>query len=89
MKIVNSWKPITIFAKSSIVEVRLGSEYTSAVWMIQNKTKFEDTKKHFVSEGLLNISKLYIFSLNTTGSSGKIYVGFLVCQTSGTSDKLD
>ena len=61
MKIVNSWKPLTIFAKSSIVDVWLGSEYTSAVQIIRNKIKFEDTKEHFISEGLLNICKLYIF----------------------------
>ena len=66
MKIVNSWKPINIFAKSSIAGVRLGSECTSAVRIIQNKTKFEDAKKHFISEGLLNISKSCIFSLNNT-----------------------
>ena len=50
MKIVNSWKPITIFAKSSIAGVPLGSEYTSAVRIIQNKTKFEDVKEPFISE---------------------------------------
>ena len=30
-KIVNGWKPFTVFAKSSILDVWLGSEYTSAV----------------------------------------------------------
>ena len=34
--------------------------------MIQNKTKFEDTKEHFISEGLLNICKSQILSLNIT-----------------------
>ena len=66
MKIVNSWKPLTIFAKSSIIDIRLGSGYTSAVWIIGNKIKIEHTKEHFISEGLLNISKLYIFKLNAT-----------------------
>ena len=37
-----------------------------AVRTIRNKTKLEDTKEHFLSEGLLNICKLYIFSLNIT-----------------------
>ena len=44
----------------------MGSKYTSAVRIIRNNTKFEDTKEHFISEGLLNICKLHIFSLNTT-----------------------
>ena len=66
MKIVNSRKPLTICAKSSIVDVRLCSECTSAVRLIRNKTKFEDTKEHFISVGPLNICNLYIFSLNTT-----------------------
>ena len=39
---------------------------SSAVGIIRNKTKFEDTKEHFISEGTLNICKLYIFRLNTT-----------------------
>ena len=50
MKIVNSWKPLPVFAKSYIVDLRLGSEYTSAVPIIQNKTKFEDAKELFISE---------------------------------------
>ena len=66
MKIVNNWKPLTIWAKSSIVDVRLGSEYTYAVQIIGNNTKVEDTKEHFTSDSLLNICKLYIFNLNTT-----------------------
>ena len=28
-KIVNNWKPFIIFAKSSILDARLGSEYAS------------------------------------------------------------
>ena len=64
MKTVNSWKPI--FAKSSIVYVQLGSECASAIRIIWNEMKFEHTKEHIISEGLLNICKLYIFSLNTT-----------------------
>ena len=55
IKIVMSWKPKTSFGKSSILDVRLGSEYTSAVRVIQNKTKFEHTKERFILEGLLNI----------------------------------
>ena len=51
-----------MFAKSSIVDARLGSKYKK----MRNKTKFGDTKEHFLSEGLLNICKLDIFSLNTT-----------------------
>ena len=47
-------------------DVRLGSKYTSAVRIIRNTTKCEDIKEHFISEGLLNIYKLYILSLNTT-----------------------
>ena len=65
MKIVNNWNPLTNFAKSSIVDVVRGSEYTSAIWIIQSKTNSEHTNEHFISEGLLNICKLYIFSLNT------------------------
>ena len=38
--------PLTIFAKSSIVDVRKGSEYISAIRIIQNKTKFLHTKEH-------------------------------------------
>ena len=34
--------------------------------IIRNKTKFKDTKEYFISEGLLNICKLHIFTLNTT-----------------------
>ena len=37
------------------------SEYTSAVWIIWNRAKFEDTKEHFIFEGLLNICRLHIF----------------------------
>ena len=66
MKIVKSWKPLTICAKSFIVDVQLDSQYTSVVRIIRNETKCEDTKEHFISEGLLNICKLYIFRLNTT-----------------------
>ena len=68
IKIVNSWKPLTIFAKSSIliVDVLLGSEYTSAIETIWIKTKFEHTKEHFISESLLIICQLHNFSLNTT-----------------------
>ena len=62
---IDSWKVLTIFAKSSIVDVRLGYEYSSAVRNFQNNTKFEDKKEHFTSEGLLNICKLHIFSLNS------------------------
>ena len=36
-KIANDWEPLTIFVKSSILDVRLGSEYASEfllVWMV-------------------------------------------------------
>ena len=65
-KIVNSWKPLTFIAKISILDLRLGFEYTSAIRIIWNKTKFEYTKEHFISKGLINIYKLYIFSLSNT-----------------------
>ena len=61
MKIVNSWKPLTLFAKSCIIDVWLTSEYISAVRITQNKTKLEDTKEHFISVGILNICKFYMF----------------------------
>ena len=33
-KIINNWKPLTIFTKSSILDVRLGSEYASELnWL--------------------------------------------------------
>ena len=51
---------------SSILDVRMSSECASAVRIIRNKTKFEDTIEHFISEGLLNICRFDIFSLNTT-----------------------
>ena len=54
LKIVNSWKPFNIFAQNYMVDVEPGSEYTSAVRIIRNKTKFEDAKEYFISEGLLN-----------------------------------
>ena len=55
MKRDNSWKRLTVFVKRSIVDVRVGSQYPSAIRITQNKTKFEYTKEYFVSEGLLNI----------------------------------
>ena len=50
----------------SNVDLRLASGYTYAVRIIRNKAKFENAKEHFIPEVLLNICKLYIFSLNTT-----------------------
>ena len=44
------------------------ASYTSAIQIIRNKTKFEHTKEYFISQCLLNICKLNIFSLNTTVS---------------------
>ena len=55
MRIVKNWKHLTIFTKSSIVDFRLGSEYTSAIRIIQIKNNIWT---------LLNIFKLYIFSIN-------------------------
>ena len=66
MKVVKSWKPLNIFEKRSIVDCRLSSEYISAIRIIQSKTKFEHAKEHFMSDGLLNICKLYDISWNTT-----------------------
>ena len=31
-KIINGWKPLTIFDKCSIWDIRLGSEYTCEKW---------------------------------------------------------
>ena len=39
-KLVKAWKPLTIFAKSFILDVRLGSEYTNATFHILVKLSF-------------------------------------------------
>ena len=38
-KIINSWKPLTIFAKSTILEVWLSSAYVSGQWSFCLQTK--------------------------------------------------
>ena len=42
-KVVNCWKPLTIFVKSSTLDVWLGSEYFSSVGQIDHKGRV--TKK--------------------------------------------
>ena len=45
--IVGSWKPLSIFAKSSILDVWLGSEYASVYSSLHNKDIVAEVNNYF------------------------------------------
>ena len=78
MEIVNSWKPLTIFGKSSIVDVRLGFEYTSAIRLIRNETIIWTYTRAFYVWRSARLLQVCIFGLNTITNSSNTKTAFSI-----------
>ena len=62
-KIVKGWKSLTIFAKSSILDVCLGSEYTSGFYMFQLPNYFLEILQEFTNKFQKILSFLFFRTL--------------------------